>query len=519
METKSATPEEAYPTEVVYLRIINKGLAPPMLRLVAALNGFTPPPARDFDFCELGSGTGDSIVLLAAAHPGSRFLGVDINAEHVAFADAMAREGKIANVRFVEHDFEELAGDDVPAFDYIVAHGLLSWVGPAKRSALLAFAERKLRPGGLLYVSYDALPGWAAVEPLRRLMLEASAGETHLVERARRGLALAQRFAGAKADYFTNNAMAGWAIETMTRLGLTYVVHEYFGPYWHPMYFSDVAREAATHDLHFVGQYPPYKSFDNLALPPELQELVEGVEDRLVYEGLKDYALNETFRQDVYVKGPLARSPTATETYLDSTPFGTLVAASRLERQLRLPRCTIPLDDPVFDAILRALAERPRSAGDLARLPALADLGGEGVRSALGTLLFGEQVAPLDPSTPPLAPVSPRRCRVPLAHNRRLLRETFPNKDTVTVCSPAAGMDLRMPLADAIMIRAVTEAEPGAYGTWLRAFFSTMPRPLRVGERSIEDPTEAVRALEEALPAFCAEQLPKLVQLGVLEQR
>ena len=58
----------------------------------------------------------------------------------------------------------------------------LARVSPAKRSALLAFADRMLRPGGLLYVSYDALPGWAAVEPLRRLMLDGSADSTHLLE-------------------------------------------------------------------------------------------------------------------------------------------------------------------------------------------------------------------------------------------------------------------------------------------------------------------------------------------------
>ncbi len=517
--TQSATPEEAYPTEVGFVRTINKGFAPPRLRLVAALHGFTPPPAHGFDFCEVGSGTGDSLVLLAAAHPGSRFLGLDINAEHVAFADAMASAGKVDNVRFLERDFEGLDGYEAPAFDYIAAHGLLTWVSPAKRGALLAFAEKMLRPGGLLYVSYDTLPGWAAVEPLRRLMLDGSAGVTHLLERARRGVALAQRFADAKAEYFTDNAMAGAMLAKMTRVGLPYVVHEYFGPHWHPMYFADVAREAAAHDLQFVGQCPPDKSFRDLALPPELLPLVEGAPDRLVFETLKDYALNETFRQDVYVKGPAACSPAATEAYLDTTPFGTLVPASRLEREIRLRRCTIPLDGPVFDALLPAIAERPLSAGELVRLPALADFGAARVRDALRSLLFGEQVAPLEPGTPPLAPVSPGRCRVPLAYNHNLLHLTFPDEDTVTVFSPAAGVDLCMPLSEAILTLAVTGAEPGAYDRWLDGFCRfAMERSLRVGERSIEDPAEMARALTEALPAFCAEQLPKLVQLGVLEE-
>src|ERR1700729_2623003 len=100
---------EEYLREVPYVRQFARELSPPLLRAAAALNGFTPPPADDFDYCELGCGTGDTTNTLAAAHPNARFVGVDFNAEHVAFARGLAERGGLANVRFLERDFAELA--------------------------------------------------------------------------------------------------------------------------------------------------------------------------------------------------------------------------------------------------------------------------------------------------------------------------------------------------------------------------------------------------------------------------
>jgi SAM-dependent methyltransferase len=302
-----------YLTDVSYLRTFSRNLAPPLLRAVTALNGFTPPPAEDFDYCELGSGQGDSTATFAACYPGARFVGVDVGHEHVVFANDFARRGGLANVRFLESDFEDLIASDLASFDFITAHGVLSWISPEKRRALIAFAEAKLKPGGLLFVSYNALPGWAAVEPLRRLMVEGSAGEPDTLERARRGVGLARVLLDAHAAYFTRNPVAKTMLDTMTKTGLSYVVHEYFQPHWHPMYVTDVAREMAARGLYFIGQLPLYLNYGDLTVPPELVELFKGVTDRLAWESLKDYALNEFFRRDVYVKGMESRSDAATE--------------------------------------------------------------------------------------------------------------------------------------------------------------------------------------------------------------
>src|SRR5437016_962416 len=146
-----AGPEE-YVSDVPYLRGFAGDLSPARLRLVAAVNGFPQPPAEDFAYCELGCGHGDTAAALAAGYPRARVIGVDLLPEHVASARSLAANGALTNVTFLERDFEDLHREDVPDLDYVSAHGVLSWVGPTKRKAIVDFASARLKPGGLLYV-------------------------------------------------------------------------------------------------------------------------------------------------------------------------------------------------------------------------------------------------------------------------------------------------------------------------------------------------------------------------------
>ena len=108
-----------YVDDVPYVRHFIEELSPTRLRLVAALNGVTPPPVVDFDYCELGCAHGDTLAALAAAHPEGRFLGVDLSAAHVASAKRLARDGALENVGVLERDFGALVHEDVGEFDSI----------------------------------------------------------------------------------------------------------------------------------------------------------------------------------------------------------------------------------------------------------------------------------------------------------------------------------------------------------------------------------------------------------------
>ncbi len=508
-----------YVDDVPYVRHFLGDLSPARLRLVAALEGVAPPPIGELDYCELGCAHGDTLAALAAAHPEGRFLGIDINAAHIASAKRLARDGALENIGFLERDFESLLSEDVGEFDYVVAHGVISWVSPAKRAALMAFASAKLKPGGLLYVSYNAMPGWASVEPLRQLLLfpSARAGET-TEDRARRGVELAQALERAGAEYFTANPSASEMLRTMAKAGLPYVVHEYMHEHWAPMYFARVAWELAEQGLHFVGSLPLREGFRDLALPAAVEPLLSSIDDRVTFESLKAFATNEFFRRDVYVKGRVARSADVTAAYLDETPFGTITNTALEERVVRLPHRTVSLEGPVFDAIFAALAEGSVSVRELVDRAELGGVSEEELRRCLVRLLVTERVAPR------CAPSRAHRARadeafdIPSVYNQMMLRR-LSSEVPVVMTSTVAGTAYPISALDGLALRVFTEVPAGRREAWSRDFVRKNVLRIRVDDRIVTDEDEQQRAILEGIAALAGERLAKLVELGILAPR
>ncbi len=507
-------PEE-YVTDVPYVRAFVPDLAPLKLRLVAALSGFPQPPARDFAYCELGCAHGDSTATLAAAYPRGTFLGVDLNPDHIATAERLAREGELGNARFLERDFEGLTAAEVPELDFVTAHGVMSWVGPAKRKAMLALASSRLKRGGLLYVSYNALPGWASVEPLRQLMLDrgAAVGGSSL-ERAREGLAFAKTLRDAGAAYFTGNPAANEMLGTMEQMGLAYVVHEYLHAHWVPMYFTQVAAEMAEHDLYYVGQIPLHLNYRDLAVPASLAGVFDTVKDRITFEALKDYATNQFFRRDVFVKGRVLRDEAASLAFLDSTPVGTLIGDGPLRRDVRLQHHTLHFAGEIFDALFPALAAGSTTVTDLARLPALARFGQPRVRDAIVRLVLAGMVSPTIDATRS-APVTAEKLHVPSAYNRMMLRERLVTDDPLILASPVAGTGVPVPRLEAVTLRLLTEIPEADRWEWLAAFVRSEPFRVKVASREVDEGARVQVLLGQVEP-FRTRRLPKLVELGIV---
>lgn len=498
---------QGYVTDVAYARQFCPHLAPTLLRSVAALEGFAPPPEDEFDYCEVGCGPGDTIATLAAAHPRARFVGIDLNAEHVAFARGLAVRGGLANLRLVEGDFE-LLGDDaaLPRFDYVSVHGLLTWVAPEKRRALVAFAARRLKPGGLLHVAYNAMPGWAALDPLRRLLLDVAGTEGTTAERAQRALDAARALADREALYFVTNPAAREMLDVMVRQGTPYVAHEYFHAHWNPMYVSDVAREMAGEGLVYVGQLPAYRNVPELALPPKLVEAAARASDRIALEQLVDFAANEFFRGDVYRAGGEGRSTSTGAAYLDATPFGTLVETDRIRGEVKLPHHVVRLDGEIEAALLERIARRAATARALAEDPALERFGANRVRAALVRLLAVEQIVPMRASAEGPATL----------YNHAILEQPLAEKSPVVLAAPTAGTGVQVSALHAVCLRLLTWIEPAQRPAWLRAYVDSHSLRLHVGGAPIEDRGEQARVLAQEVEKFRATRLPKLVELGVV---
>ena len=173
---------------------------PEHLFAVSALCGRPAPPFARCRVLELGCARGANLLPMALDLPESEFVGVDLSEVQVAEARRRAEALGLRNVSFRAESVEALS-QDAP-FDYVICHGVYSWVPPAARDAILAVCRERMRPGGVAYVSFNALPGWNALRTLRDFLLEhAPPGPAvQRVARARLALSVLDESLRAEAD-------------------------------------------------------------------------------------------------------------------------------------------------------------------------------------------------------------------------------------------------------------------------------------------------------------------------------
>ena len=140
--------------------------------------------------------------IVAATHPYADVVGIDAMPEHVVHARKLCEQAGIGNIDVRHASFGSPALLALPQFEYIVAHGVYTWGSPAARADLRAFVDRHLKPGGRVYLSYNAMPGWAADVPLQRLLRElaaAASGDSVARFAAAAAVAATMTDAGARA--------------------------------------------------------------------------------------------------------------------------------------------------------------------------------------------------------------------------------------------------------------------------------------------------------------------------------
>src|SRR5262245_4485237 len=155
--------------------------------------GLASPVVSQCSMLELGCASGGNIIPLAVRFPGSRFLGVDLTERHVFDGQARIRELCLGNIRIQQGDIAalELGGE---RFDYIVCHGVYSWVPPPVRDAILRISADNLADNGVVYVSYNVFPGWQLRGVIRDMMIY---------------------HAGTEGDPSTRVAKARWALDNI----------------------------------------------------------------------------------------------------------------------------------------------------------------------------------------------------------------------------------------------------------------------------------------------------------------
>lgn len=300
-----------YVAEIDYTYGYYTELNPQRIELALIDQGIKPPKIENA--CELGFGQGLSINIHCAAS-NVKWWGTDFNPNQALFAkelaNAYANGAQVTDQAFAEF----CARDDLPEFDYIGLHGIWSWISDENRHVIVDFLRRKLKLGGLLYVSYNTLPGWAANMPLRHLMTEHAQMMGALGEPLTEKIEAALGFSG---QVFASNAAFGRAnplvVDRLNKLkgqNPNYLAHEYFNRDWHPMYFRQMENWLGVAKLTFAGSASYLDHIEALNFLPEHRNLLAGISDSSFRETVRDYLVNQQFRKDYWVKGARRLSET-----------------------------------------------------------------------------------------------------------------------------------------------------------------------------------------------------------------
>ncbi len=268
---------------------------PDRLATLATLFGLAPAPPARCTVLELGCGAGANLLPMAVALPQSRFVGIDTSRRSIERAQAVTAHLGLRNVRFEDAAIEDY--DPPPGgLDYVIAHGVYSWVPEAVRERLLAICAAGLSEHGVAYVSYNALPGGHARQALRR-MIAFHVGD---VQRPDERIAAARGFlallsAAGKADATLARTYGAEAARMLEQVdGLFF--HDTLAEDNHALYFHEFAAEAAAHELQFLAE-AEYSEMQLGALPAQLRQALLAIGDPLRREQYLDLLKERMFRQ------------------------------------------------------------------------------------------------------------------------------------------------------------------------------------------------------------------------------
>ena len=427
---------EGYFTDEGYTYSYSREINPVFLRYCLLLRGFATLESNDGVHCELGFGQGVSINIHATANPGS-FVGTDFHPGMAAHAIDLATAAN-NGARLYDDSFEQLlARNDLPQFDSISLHGIWTWVSRDNQKLIVEFARRHLKPGGMLYVSYNCFPGWSPSAPLRNLFslhdrfANASARSDERIDAA---LEFSEALLAANPKYAAAAPSLGARLQSIKGQDRHYVAHEYFNRDWNCMYFADMVDALAPAKLDYATTAVPLDSVDPLNLSTEGMDFLETIEHPIMREQARDYFVNQHFRRDLYVRGATRLSAAERRARMLHSRFALLQSWETVAGSVTGPAGEATLQAEIYGPVLDALAAQNYAAKSMRQLLSETAMAYDDLEQALAVLIGMGAVAPCQ-SEAAESQVS-GRCA---ALNLQLCKRSLYGANIQTLASPVTG--------------------------------------------------------------------------------
>ena len=308
---------------------------PERLAAVAKLFGLDAPPVENCRVLELGCSMGVNLLVMAQDHPNSRFVGIDASSRQIADGWKTIELLGLKNIQLKHLDMMDI-GDDFGEFDYIISHGVFSWVPPRVQNKMMEICQRHLAPNGVAYISYNTYPGWHIRGVVRDMMLyrgmQFSEPASRLLQAKSLVQFVAQATRGADTPY---QKLLQSELQHMGQMEDYYLHHDHLEENNHPVYFHEMAKKLAVNGLQYLGEadFSMMVSTNFSAdVAKTLQEL--GAHDIVQMEQYMDFVRCRYFRKTLICRSSVRLNRTLAPTVVK----GFLLASNAL------PEAELPLD-------------------------------------------------------------------------------------------------------------------------------------------------------------------------------
>jgi len=333
MTTNTNDVQQTIYSELGYKSMPFPYTTPATLEAYAALVGVSAPNPKTARVLELGATYGGNIISQALFNPDATFVGIELSQEQVEKGNEVIANAGLTNVSLVQSDIASI-GSEIGTFDYIIAHGVYSWVDDGVKDALLRLIDEHLAEDGIAYVSYNTYPGWHTMEEVRQLMMFSNRDKAQFnhKEKVLHGKTIGS-IVGSQILKYDNlkerNSKFLGALRSVMQKDEYYVGHDHLEPNNDPVYFYQFNDHLEAHKLAYLCDVDltlsMVRSFD-ADIADTLDKLA--LNDHVAQEQYLDFMLDTTFRKSIICKAKHAESVTydmGNPELVNSVPMRTII--------------------------------------------------------------------------------------------------------------------------------------------------------------------------------------------------
>ena len=288
--------------ETPYPSLVYTDTHPNKLATLATLHGVKPTAIEKCRVLELGCGDGTNLIAIAQSLPQAICIGIDLSANQINDGQKVIDSISLNNITLKQLNFNAI-DESLGKFDYIIAHGIYSWVPLSMQDIVLNLIKKHLTANGIAYISYNVYPGWHTEDVVRNMMMY------HLQQLP--ALSAKEQVTQAKGilQFITSLRQSGndsfdillkEKSQQFQMLDDNYLSHDFLEPENHPVYFQQFVDRITQHDLTYITDIE-FRHYLMLDFPPQVTEPMQKLfqNDFFKQEQYLDFFYHRTLRRSI----------------------------------------------------------------------------------------------------------------------------------------------------------------------------------------------------------------------------